>query len=596
MKKLLFIIMASASVFACRKGDMESVPVQITDPYYTPRHHDFIEFKATLQSYPTKAVLDIADTRKVTWEKGDKVLVCDGDKEALYEALSGGKDTTTLVRVSGDTLSAEGGKIFTAWYPADYKSKGVQSRYSYNNPSVLGSVPMTASGSRNFNFENACAVVKCYYKPESTLVVKNIRFSSGVSLTDDGDVVMDCTEVSPVGYTFYKGRVSTFSLYLAPGVYPGFKVNMTGTDVSKEITLEYDLELQKNTVAEVDLNMPEGKTVNLTKSETANCYVIYNPGEYLFVPTRGCSEEPIEGIDKVEVLWEMDNQDSAPASSIISSLRYSSGKIIFTTPEKFKTGNALIAAKDSDGKILWSWHIWACEDGLSYIGYDSAGKYCLMDRSLGALASGVKKPNDNKYASSLLYQWGRKDPFPGQTTQGSRNLIKVSGTARTTAAGPVDIVTSIANPTVFYKDDADWCSAPSDSYWNSSDKSIYDPCPAGYIIPPKNVFTEEADVFYNGYMKLAKSTSGSFTFSSGGDVFCYPLSGFFKGTDGSRDGKATVYAWTSDCSDTQAVSCYMYYSKTETHPVSGQLTFIKPDTAMPRSAGISVRCMKIIEK
>lgn len=261
MKRLLFILLASAAGFACRKGDMESVPITITDPFYTPRHSDFIKFKATLESYPTKTVLDIADTRKLTWEKGDQVLVCDGEKEALYEALSGGKDTTTLVRVSGDTLSVEGGKIFTAWYPADYKIVGVPSKYSYIDPSVMKDVPMTATGTKNFAFANACAVVRCSYKPAANILVKKIVFSSGIDLSKEGDVVMDCTELSPSGLTVYKDRVNTFSIFLAPGTYPAFKVHMTGEGVSEEITLLYDLELQASMVAEVDLNMPEGNNV-----------------------------------------------------------------------------------------------------------------------------------------------------------------------------------------------------------------------------------------------------------------------------------------------------------------------------------------------
>lgn len=590
MKKFAHLLVLSLVALSCRIGDLESLhPVQIVNPDYSPRHQEFIRFKANLETYSTKASLNFEDSKQI-WDKGDMVLVCDQEsgKEALYEALSGGKDTTTLVRVSGDTLSADAGKIFTAYYPVEYKSGELPSKITYSGSSVVGQIPMKAQGSRNFTFENDCALVRCTYKPAEDMLVKKIIFSSEVPLCGDGPVEMDCTYASPAGLTMYGGRVTTFSLFMTPGVYPSFKVCMSGDDAYEEVVLEYELEVVRNVITDVDLNMPDGKVTNLGKLETANSYVIYNPGEYLFPAVKGCSQESVEGIESVEVLWEMDNQETAPTSKMISSVRYSSGKITFTTPETFKTGNALIAAKDKGGNILWSWHIWACEDAISTLKHDTEGKYLLMDRSLGALAKGVSNPADNKYASSLLYQWGRKDPFPGQTTQGNRNLIVTSGVQRTISAGPVSISQAISTPTVFYTGEQDWVEMPDATLWNSTQKTIYDPCPPGYIVPSKEVFSESADIFYTGYVESSGSKGGSFRFSAdGGKWYCFPLSAYFKGTDGARDGKGTVYTWTSDCYETLSISCYMYYASKKTH--------IEPSNPLSRSAAASVRCIKIIK-
>ena len=588
MKKLAFLLFLSLAAGSCRVGDLESEPVQITNPDYKPRHQDYLRFKASLDTYKTKTSVDFENNLKQTWDKGDLVLVCDHEagKEALYEAISGGKDTSTLVRVSGDTLSTGAGKVFTAYYPADFKSGKLSSRLTYTDPSTIGQVPMTATGSVNLNFENSCALVRCSYSPAANMVIKKVTFSSDSSLSSDGNIVMDCTSASPVGITLYKGRTSSFSLFLNPGTYQSFKVALSGDDVSEEITLEYDLELTRNLVAEVDLNLPEGKTINLTKIESANSYVIYSAGEYIFTPTKGCSGEPLTDISSVDVLWEMNNQDTAPTASIFSSIRYSGGKICFTTPETYVPGNALIAAKNKDGNIIWSWHIWACEDQISTLKYDTAGKYLLMDRSLGALSGGVSKPDNNKYASSLLYQWGRKDPFPGQTTQGSRNLIKVTGIAKTVKAGPADIPQTISNPTVFYTGDDNW-NKSTEQLWNSSEKTIYDPCPPGYVVPPKEVFSESADIFSQGYA-TSVSRSGSFVFTSTGNGhYCYPLSGFYKGNDGGRGTVATVYTWTTDLKESTPLLCYMYYASKATH--------IDPALPMPASTGASIRCMKIIK-
>ncbi len=111
-----------------------------------------------------------------------------------------------------------------------------------------------------------------------------------------------------------------------------------------------------------------------------------------------------------------------------------------------RTGNAVIGAYNSDGEIVWSWHIWsrAAEndprtvniklyytydwDGDGIYGKDSGrprvAGYTIMNSNLGAMQD---EPSGSIYATSAdgsagfenarptfgtLYQWGRKDPFP----------------------------------------------------------------------------------------------------------------------------------------------------------------------------------------
>ena len=592
--RCILILLTLVCCFSCRKADLESRPVEVTNPYVTPRQQDFITFKASLGNYSTKASLDLSGTGKVRWEKGDRVLICSEDKQAVYEALSGGKDTTTLVRVAGDTLSRDNGRVFTAYYPADSKGLGVPSKLSFDNPATLSSVPMTASGSKNLNFENSFGVVCCDYKPESDMLVKYIRFSSDSKLSEDGPVTMDCTGFSPLGINLYAGTESSFAIYAAEGDYSSFQVEfLSDKDASPvdAISLEYDLSVARNHIARVNLNSPGGTSVNLGKKGTANCYVISEAGEYCFPPTRGCSSETISGISSVDIIWEMDNRSTAPSSSIFSSVGYSSGKINFTTPETFKSGNALIAARDASGTILWSWHIWAIENAIQDLPYDSDGRYVLMDRSLGALA-GVRSSNpngNNACASSLLYQWGRKDPFPGQTISSDRSIIPVSGTARTLSNGPSTFVNAVQNPTVFYLGDGNWCS--ENSQWDSSQKSITDPCPLGYIVPPQEAFSEQADVFYGGFTGSGcVSRGGSFIFALSGKYYCYPLSSWYNGSTGDKEAKGVSMSWTSLAVENDAVACYMWYGA----PTEGAAKRPNMDNTykLSRSAGASVRCMK----
>lgn len=597
-KGCILFVLISLCGWSCRKGDLESQPVEVINPYVKPRQVDFITFKASVENYESKATLDLSGSGKVVWEKGDRVLICCEDKEALYEALSGGKDTTTLVRVSGDTLSRDNGQVFTAWYPADSKEAGVPSRLSYSDPSVLSSVPMTASGSKNLNFENRFGVVRCSYKPERDLLVKYIRFSAATPLCAQGPVLLDCTGFSPLGINLYAGKECSFALFAQAGGYSSFRTELlSDLDAAAmvDITLEYDLEVSRNQMAEVNLNLPGGSGANLSKNGTANCYTIKDAGEYWFKPTRGCSEEVISGIATVELVWEMDNQGTAPATSVFSALSYVPGKIQFQTTDPFKTGNALIAAKDAAGTVLWSWHIWAVENAIADYPYDSAGKYLLMDRSLGALAgTRSSSPSDNKYASSLLYQWGRKDPFPGQTTQGDRPLIAVNGTARSLEIAPVTLSQSVQNPTVFYVGGGNWCVEDGEAQWNADTKSLYDPCPPGYIVPPMEVFTEAADIFYVNFTGSGcVSRGGSYIFPLNGKYYCWPLSAWFNGSTGAKEEKGTNVMWTTRSQENTASACYMWYST----PPGGskKAPLADPDHQMPKTSGASVRCMKIQE-
>ena len=331
----MLLVMAATS---CRKSDMESTPITVVNPYAKPREVEFLRFKAQLPVFSTKAIMD-AESGKIVWEKGDRVLICGDQKEAIYEAISGGKDTTTLVRVSGDTLSADAGKIFTAYYPA-VKGAVIPDKTEYDGSSIRN-LPMTATGSKNLNFESSCGVLSCHYKPASNMLVKSVVFSSDQPLSEKGTIELSCTEKSPQGMNLYADTGATFSIFLAEGSYSSLKATFVTAESPEEITLGYSIDINKGMVTEVDLNLPDGDVVNLSRTSTANCYVISAAGNYIFKPTRGCSDELIDGIASVEVLWEMNNEDTAPSETMFSELSYSPGKIRFSTTETFRPGISL---------------------------------------------------------------------------------------------------------------------------------------------------------------------------------------------------------------------------------------------------------------
>ena len=237
-----------------------------------------------------------------------------------------------------------------------------------------------------------------------------------------------------------------------------------------------------------DLNPPKrnpNPSTGVPSSTTANCYIVSSSGTYDFPTVRGGSTESVGDAASVEIIWESFGTDVTPAvGDLIESVSYSSGKITYTVASPFKEGNAVIAAKDASGAILWSWHIWLTDYPQKQVYANNAGT--MMDRNLGATSSA---PGDVA-ALGLLYQWGRKDPFLGSSS------ISEDYTAKSTAYWPSPVESSaskgtiayaVANPMTFItgssSSDYDWHFASRDNELWKSSKSVYDPCPVGWRVP-----------------------------------------------------------------------------------------------------------------
>ena len=128
----------------------------------------------------------------------------------------------------------------------------------------------------------------------------------------------------------------------------------------------------------------------------ANCIVVSDAGAVSFDAVKG-NGMAVSGAKVVRV-W-------SDAEGLLdeNSLKYNGGKISFSTATEFKAGNAVVALLDSAGKIVWTWHLWFVQ-GLNL----DAASGTFLNMNLGATSS-------EKVAESLglLYQWGRKEAFPG---------------------------------------------------------------------------------------------------------------------------------------------------------------------------------------
>ena len=224
-----------------------------------------------------------------------------------------------------------------------------------------------------------------------------------------------------------------------------------------------------------------GPVVDLSSSATANCYIVSKPGIYKFKTVKGNDRSLSVGdVASASVLWESFGTDVAPkVGDLISDVQYEDGVIVFKTPLKgLREGNAVIAAKNASGTILWSWHIWLTDQPQGQVYYNNAG--AMMDRNLGATSATPGKVG----ALGLIYEWGRKDPFLGSSSINSGVFAK-----STNIAGP-EIIPGLYSDTF---DKPDSIAAHPTAYglfsyemvWRSSEaaKSIYDPCPAGWRVP-----------------------------------------------------------------------------------------------------------------
>ena len=277
-----------------------------------------------------------------------------------------------------------------------------------------------------------------------------------------------------------------------------------------------------------------GLATSVDNVESANCYMITEPGLYKFKVHKGNTEDLVSGGTHAEILWETaGNTDPIESRSVIKGVSFDdeSNYVCFQTPNPLKPGNALVAVLDANETVLWSWHIWIPETPVTDVAetnFAASGK--VMSRNLGALVDATIDSPTPVESFGLLYQWGRKDPFPGLCGDAP---AAVAGTAVTAKEGPVSVAESIQNPTVIsFAASKDWQndSDPS-SLWLEASKTVYDPCPPGYMLPTRNkscIFWSGSSIASDAAYRLNEA-NGSFSVGS----LIFPLTGRISDTDGS---------------------------------------------------------------
>ena len=267
-----------------------------------------------------------------------------------------------------------------------------------------------------------------------------------------------------------------------------------GKGTGCECTLVDGVDTVTITIGGTTVILPKAPTppVNLSQNGTANCYIVPAVGNYSINAVKGNSADSVGDVASAAVIWETVNTTTAPAAgTIVTDVKVEDGKILFTVPDPYTEGNALIAAKNAGGDILWSWHIWVTAATIGEITMANNGGI-LMDRYIGALGN---TPGDTR-ARGFFYQWGRKDPFMGVADRNGNTWVRyaATGTQETqqAAGATLTIAYTVAHPTAWGLRDTqnnDWLTtgdATTDATrWGKDNtaKTIYDPCPAGWKVP-----------------------------------------------------------------------------------------------------------------
>ena len=343
---------------------------------------------------------------------------------------------------------------------------------------------------------------------------------------------------------------------------------------------------------------------DLSADETANCYMVHEPGYYRFKIHRTIDSH------SAEVLWESLGTAETPEVGCLvePELEIRNNFVYFKTNDAWKDGNALIAVKNAAGEVVWSWHIWMTGDLPQERTYNnSAGT--IMGVNLGGF-------DRTGFESGLLYQHSRKDPFLGYASTGDVQ-------AKSTLEWPEPVASdeqtgtyayTVQNPTVFITMNnlnSDWfytgtSSLPIPSQvggvWsNSAGKSQNDPCPPGWRIPKGNTLVSVNDrESVNKYNIWSVAYNSDFTATSYtlAGLFCYDKFGgskmsnngdyFFSGylseeTGVIRQGGVEGYCWAATNLGDYGYNCLQ---------INKDKTVKHLSTAISGARAVSVRCVK----
>ena len=344
---------------------------------------------------------------------------------------------------------------------------------------------------------------------------------------------------------------------------------------------------------------------NLSNNETANSYIVNssNYGYCFDATVKGNGDSSLVGnVDTslnpgyVDILW-----DDTPMITINGEQRkaltldtntLSEGKVLFHVqgnPDDkedhrlLSEGNVVIAAYDKKGgNILWTWHIWIT-DRVKAQGYPHG--YIVQDRNLGATASA---PESGGSMDGLYYQWGRPTPFK----PASSGVYGAVSTVPSSTSQVATVEEAISQPTTLYGSgnavNYDWLATKNNALWGYQnehtdlEKTIYDPCPPGYMVGDARVWQNIATYEKSGGWH---SGSGVNLNIASHDVW-YPFQGYIE-SDGTENITRNISRLWSSVVDLRTSGTTPPYELQYTSSKNASLN----STDSRRNRALPVRCV-----
>lgn len=335
------------------------------------------------------------------------------------------------------------------------------------------------------------------------------------------------------------------------------------------------------------------------------------------------------GVDGAEVVWaDAANLVHSPSITHVGGEGFLDFEV---TAADIQSGNAVVAVTKGSGAsktVLWSWHLWfAPKDALDKIPVTNhqGVVYNFTKETLGwkptnwsgstyssartvkvkveqtvanngtkqnAVINITQNPGSKKQGATTLYQFGRKDAFPGVATTDIKQ-----GSITENAGDNISITNNIQNPDKFY------IHGPSASYtnygyynlwsadntvtgdWNVGNdnpvvKTVYDPSPVGFKMPASNAFT---GFTANGQNNGAMNVDGTdvwqtyqnnfghnfWTNSSKTATINFPASGYRYFRDGSLSVVGSFGFYWSAVPINMYGGCYLNFNSDNVSPLNG---------------------------
>ena len=341
----------------------------------------------------------------------------------------------------------------------------------------------------------------------------------------------------------------------------------------------------------------------------ANCYVAA-PGALVKFPANIGNTTEKAAFQTADLLW----QDVA--GMVEQLIAAPEENCVYAVLKSGVSGNAVVAVKNADGAVVWSYHLWVADfdpdaNVMTWTDSESGTSYKMMDRYVGAVSN---QPGSD-LSNGLFYQWGRKDPFGSSNYEGKlKAMYDMAGAEVTRTVEPVSVTdnmpNAILNPLTHYSGvsggNYSWLSNNKGSadidvisdYWGgvTGVQTKYDPCPAGWRVAPSGAWYFYTDsnvtvekVFAEGVDAPAnKDLLGRYVSTDGGTTkFWFPAQGEVAHAGSYGNGIGTNWPSSKTWSSTVDADNFRVWA-----------TSISPTTVSPKGGigfgyELPVRCVKL---